>query len=104
MALVNTVERKAFDTTLVKKGDLIYVEYENWIEPKRGFVIFVSEEKITMLYPPGIANVTNRLELSPANVAKGGYTVRWTSDMETINEFTSVEPEPDPEEVENDDP
>lgn len=90
MALVNTVERKAFDTTLVSKGDLIYVEYEKWNEPKKGFVVFVSEDKIVMLYPPGIANVTNRYELVPADVAEGGYTVRWTSDMVTINEFTSV--------------
>lgn len=93
MALVNTVERKAFDTSLVSKGDLIYVEYENWNEPKRGIVIHVSEDKLTVLYHPGIANVTNRQELIPADVAAGGYTVRWTTDMVTVNEFTSVEEE-----------
>ena len=91
MALVNTVERKAFDTSQVSKGDLIYVEYEGWNEPKRGIVIHATDDKITVLYHPNIANVTNRQVLFPDEVAAGGYTVRWTSDMVTVNEFTSVQ-------------
>ena len=105
MALVTTVTRNVFDTALVKEGDLIYVEYENWKDPKRGIVIHVSSDAVTFLYHPNIANVTNRHVLSAEDVAKGGYTVRWTSDMITVNEYPEPQQgssEPEQEEPEDD--
>ena len=91
MALVTTEQVNVFDTSLIKKGDLIYVEYENWNEPKKGMVIHVSAEKLVVLYHPNIANVTNRQELLASEVAGGGYTVRWSSDLITVSEYSSVE-------------
>ena len=90
MALVKTVEKSVFDTKLVNEGDLIYVGYVKWIDPILGIVIRVSERDITILYHPKIANVTNRHVLRAEAVVEGGYTIRWTSDLVTVNEYSSV--------------
>lgn len=92
MALVNKTEKMTIDTSVIKEGDLIYVEYENWDEPKSGIVLFVSEDRVTFLYHPQIANVTNLHTLNAAEIAEGGYKIKWSTDMSTVNEY---EPEGD---------
>ena len=90
MALVKTVEKSVFDIALIKEGDLIYVGYEKWKDPILGIVIYASESAVTILYHPKIANVTSRHVLKAEAVVEGGYIIRWTSDMDTVNEYSSV--------------
>ena len=95
MALVKTVDRQAFDTLLIQKGDLIYVTYSGWDEPKRGIVLHVSEDTVVFLYHPGISNVTNRHTLKASEVASGEYSIRWSTDLETVYQYPALEEEGD---------
>ena len=87
MALVNSVQKSEFDTEAIHEGDLIYVEHTGWNEPRKGIVIHVSADNVTFLYHPEIANVTNRQDISAADVSSGGYVIRWTSDMAKIGSY-----------------
>ena len=87
MALVNSVQKSEFDTEAIHEGDLIYVEHTGWNEPRRGIVIHVSADKVTFLYHPEIANVTNRQEITASEASEGGYVIRWTGDMATIGSY-----------------
>lgn len=91
MALITKKQVDVFDTSLISKGDLIHVECTNWLEPRNGIVIYVSEQKIVFLQYPGIANVTNRQELYVSEVDDGTYKIRWSSDLVTVNEYTTEE-------------
>ncbi len=91
MSLINETSTYVFDTESISVGDLIYIEYEYWNSPINGIIMAVSETKLVVIYYPSIANVTNRLELKAEDVVGGGYTIRWSSDLETITEYTSPE-------------
>jgi hypothetical protein len=44
----------------------------------------VSDKKLTVLFLPGLGNVTNYFTILASEVAAGKWTVKWTTDMETI--------------------
>ena len=87
MALMKVVENTVFDISMIKPGDLILVESEYWHKQRSGIVMYVSPEKIIFIYHPDISNVTNRQVLTATDMKSGMYTVRWSSDLVTVNEY-----------------
>lgn len=87
MELMKVVENTVFDVSQIKPGDLILVESEYWNKPRSGIVMYVSPEKIIYIYHPDISNVTNRQVLTATDVKSGMYTVRWSSDLVTVQEY-----------------
>ena len=85
MPLITDSTEKVFNISSVHKGDLIRAQYSGWDEPRNGIITAVSEEKLTVLFLPGIGNVTNYFVILAAEVEAGKWTVKWTTDLETIN-------------------
>ncbi len=85
MPLIKDNIGKVFDTASVHKGDLIRAQYSGWDEPRNGIITAVSEEKLTVLFLPGLGNVTNYYTILAAEVAAGTWTAKWTTDLVTIN-------------------
>lgn len=85
MPLITDNTEKVFDITSVHKGDLIRAKYSGWDESRNGIVTTVSEDKLTVLFLPGLGNVTNYFTILAAEVEAGKWTVKWTTDLETIN-------------------
>jgi hypothetical protein len=84
MPLITDSTEKVFDTTSVHKGDLIRAKYSGWDEPRNGIITAVSEDKLTVLFLPGLGNVTNYYTILAAEVEASKWIVRWTTDLETI--------------------
>lgn len=87
MALIVDTQTKVFDTTKIKKGDLLYAKHKSWPEGKGGFVTAVQTNEITVQYHPGIGNVTNHFFLQVGEVAAGDWEIRWTEDLKVVHEF-----------------
>jgi hypothetical protein len=71
MPLITDSTEKVFDITSVHKGDLIRAKYSGWDEPRNGIVTAVSEDKLTVLFLPGLGNVTNYFVILAAEVEAG---------------------------------
>ena len=84
MPLIIDATSKVFDKASVHKGDLIRAKHETWDEPRNGIVTGVNDDKLTVLFLPGLGNVTNYFPILASEVAAGKWAVRWTTDMETI--------------------
>ena len=84
MPLIKDTVNIVFDEASVHKGDLIRAKHETWDEPRNGIVTAVSDKKLTVLFLPGLGNVTNYFTILASEVAAGKWTVKWTTDMETI--------------------
>lgn len=91
MQLIKDTTQKQFDTSAVAKGDLIYAEDRATGCSWPGIVLYVSPERITVLYLPGIANVTNRKDLFATDVAAGDYVIRVSSDMSKVESYGDEE-------------
>lgn len=87
MALIVDTVTKVFDTTLVKRGYLMYAKHRSWPDGKAGFVTAVTDKQITVQYHPGIANVTNHFFLPADEVATGEWEVRWSEDLSKVEEL-----------------
>lgn len=85
MPLITDTINKVFDKASVHKGDLIRAKHVTWDEPRNGLVTTVSDNKLTVLFLPGLGNVTNYFTILASEVETGKWTVRWTTDMEIIN-------------------
>lgn len=85
MPLIKEGNIKVFDTEAVHKGDLVRAQYHTWPEPRNGLLASVSEERLTVLFLPGLGNVSNYFPIAAAEVAAGLWKVRWSSDLETID-------------------
>jgi|CZCB01.1.fsa_nt_gi hypothetical protein len=85
MPLITDTINKVFDKASVHKGDLIRAKHVTWDEPRNGIVTAVSDNKLTVLFLPGLGNVTNYFTILASEVETGKWTVRWTTDMEIIN-------------------
>ena len=85
MPLITDTINKVFDKASVHKGDLIRAKHVTWDEPRDGIVTTVSDNKLTVLFLPGLGNVTNYFTILTSEVETGKWTVRWTTDMEIIN-------------------
>jgi hypothetical protein len=85
MPLITDTINKVFDKASVHKGDLIRAKHVTWDEPRNGIVTAVSDNKLTVLFLPGLGNVTNYFTILTSEVETGKWTVRWTTDMEIIN-------------------
>ncbi len=86
MPLIIDSTEKVFDANSVHKGDLIRAQYQTWPEARNGLITAVSENKLTVLFLPGLGNVTNYFTILANEVYEGKWTVRWTSDLVVINE------------------
>ena len=84
MPLITDSAEKVFDITSVQKGDLIRAQYSTWDEPRNGIITAVSEEKLTVLFLPGIGNVTNYYTILATEIEASKWTVKWSTDLETI--------------------
>ena len=91
MPLITDNTKKVFDTTNVKKADLIRAQYVGWDEPRNGVITAVSEEKLTVLFLPTIGNVTNYYTILASEVDAGKWTAKWTTDFDTIKTEGDIE-------------
>lgn len=87
MALIIDSVTKVFDTTLIKRGYLVYAKHNSWPDGKAGFVTAVTDRQITVQYHPGIANVTNHFFLPADEVAAGEWEVRWSEDLSKVDKL-----------------
>lgn len=87
MPLVIDTTHKVFDTTLVKKGCLVYAKHRSWTEGKGGFITAVKDTELTVQYHPGVGNVTNHFFLPASEVAAGDWKIRWSEDLTVVSEF-----------------
>lgn len=88
MALIVDSTLKVFDTTLIKKGYLLYAKHQSWPEGKAGFVTAINDIEIIVQYHPGIGNVTNHFFIRSREVVAGEWEViRWSEDMSVVNEY-----------------
>lgn len=85
MPLITDSTEKVFDISSVHKGDLIRAQYSGWDEPRNGIITAVSEDKLTVLFLPGIGNVTNYYTILATEVQASKWTVKWSTDLQTIN-------------------
>lgn len=95
MPLIKEGSIRTFDTEVIHKGDLVRAQYHTWPEPRNGLLASVNEERLTVLFLPGLGNVSNYFPISAAEVAAGLWKVRWSSDLETVD--AEGEPEQPPE-------
>lgn len=77
---------KAFDKESIANGNFISAQYRTWPEPRNGLVAAVSDDKLTIIFLPGFGNVSNYYTIRVAEVADGSWNVRWSPDLETIEE------------------
>lgn len=84
MPLMIDTTNKVFDKTSVQKGDMIRAKHETWDEPRNGIITTVSDNKLTVIFLPGLGNVTNYFTILASEVSAGKWTVKWTTDMEII--------------------
>ncbi len=82
--IIDNIE-KAFDASSIHKGDLIRAQYHTWTEAINGLVTAVSEDKLTVLFLPGLGNVTNYFTILASEVSAGKWAVKWSADLVTIN-------------------
>ena len=68
----------------------MYVKHDAWDSAIAGIVTFVSQDKITVMYHPDVANVATRQDIYAEDIARGGYTVRWSEDLSSVSEYTEV--------------
>lgn len=87
MGLLKDSVIKVFDTSSIKKGDLMYGKHQTWQEGKVGFVTAVTEEELTVQYHPGIANVTNHFFIPASEVADGQWELRWSADLSAVHDY-----------------
>ena len=97
MSLIKEGSIRAFDTEAIHKGDLVRAQYHTWPEPRNGLLASITEERLTLLFLPGLGNVYNNFPIAAAEVAAGLWKVRWSSDLETIDAEGGPEPPPEGE-------
>ena len=86
MALITENAAPVFDLDQVRKGDLIRAKHETWNEYRNGVVISASEKELVAHYYAGYGNVSNHFVIFASEVEAGEWSVKWTTDMETIND------------------
>ena len=82
---------KGVFNTEIKKGTLIWAKSEDWEEGIAGFISGVSEDKLTVMFHPNISNVVNHYVIPAREVADKKWTIRWSEDLQAINEFVADE-------------
>lgn len=92
MPLIKEGSIRAFDTEAIHKGDLVRAQYHTWPKPRNGLLASVNEERLTVLFLPGLGNVSNYFPIAAAEVAAGLWKVRWSSDLETVDAEWESEP------------
>lgn len=97
MPLIKEGSIRTFDTEVIHKGDLVRAQYHTWPEPRNGLLASVNEERLTVLFLPGLGNVSNYFPISAAEVAAGLWKVRWSSDLETVDAEGELEQPPEDE-------
>lgn len=75
--------------TGIKKGTLIWAKYDGWDAGIGGFVSAVSENKLVVMFHPGISNVVNHHIIPIEEVAAGKWQIRWSEDLVTVNELAA---------------
>lgn len=84
MSLIKEGSIRAFDTEAIHKGDLVRAQYHTWPEPRNGLLASITEERLTVLFLPGLGNVSNYFPIAAAEVAEGLWKVRWSSDLKPL--------------------
>ena len=103
MALIIENAAPVFDLESVAKGDLIRARHKTWDKDdyRNGVIISATAERLVVLYYTGYGNVSNHYVIIADEVADGDWEVKWTTDMETINETESGQGDGDGDNNEN---
>lgn len=85
MSLLTQNTEVGFNTDIIHKGDLIRAQYNDSGEDAwNGIVANVSAGSIRVLSLPGLGNVTNYFTILAKEVEAGKWTIRWSTDLKTI--------------------
>lgn len=84
MPIIIESTRPVFDTSRISKGDFIRAQYAAWDKPWNGLVMVASESELSVLFLPGIGNVSNFFPVKAEEVAAGKWTITWSKDLETV--------------------
>lgn len=91
---------KEFNTEAIEKGYLISAKHSCWTESKNGIVSSVSSDELRVIYCPGISNVTRFFFIKADDVADGQWDLRYSKDLQDIEEYKPEEKEPEKGETE----
>ena len=86
MSLIMESTEKIIDQTKVKKGDCIIAQHQTWLEPIKGVITSVNEEKIVVLYLSECNNGTSYYVIYANEIDEGKWSLRWSTDLVTIND------------------
>lgn len=81
MGLLKESPSMVFDLDTIGKGFLVSAKHNCWTEAKVGIVSAVKPEELTVIFLPGIANVTNFFLVPAVEVAEGLWQLRWSKDL-----------------------
>lgn len=85
MPILQDSSVKTFDRDAVHKGDLIRAKHKTWPEPRNGIVATVKDSELTVLFLPGLGNVSNYFVIAASEVDAELWALAWTTDLETVN-------------------
>ena len=96
MSLVHGRDGYHFNLDEVHVGDCFYAKKYEWPEGKRGIISYVSEDSLTCVFHPEVANVYMHFFLKAQEVGEGLWEeVRWSSDLITVYSDMVEEIDPD---------
>ncbi len=84
MSLIISTTEQVFNPQDIEQGDLIRAKYSGWGSWRNGIVTAVQPDKLTVLFLPGVGNVTNYFQIAASEVEAGSWAVKWTTDLVTI--------------------
>ena len=87
MELLSTSGAPGINAEAIAKGDLIRARYSAWTEERNGQVAAVTRDEIRVIWQPNIRNVTNFFSIFASEIADGLWTVKWSSDLETVHMY-----------------
>ena len=84
MPLLIDSSGKIFDVDQIARGDFIRARFTTWDQAVNGLIASADSDQLTVLYFPGMGNVSNYFRIPVSEVAAGDWDIRWSRDLETI--------------------
>ena len=86
MALLTSKESSVFDTSEIKRGDVIRLKFSDDTDAVNGIVANVTSDTLRVFYLPEMANVTNYINIRTEDV-NDWAAILWSDDLETVKSF-----------------
>lgn len=86
--LIKETTNNVINTDEIGRGSLIWAQHMSWDNGRSGIVENATEEKILVRYLPSTQNVQNHFYIHAADLVKGDWVVRYSSDgLETVTQY-----------------